>query len=104
MNTVNVSTGFTLFQLLFGHHPCVILPIVFKPETNTPAKTFDANKFLTCLNANVIEAQDNLLLAKSNQAYHANKSQGSKHVYNIGDKVLLSMFHPRHNYMQCGDN
>ncbi|PSS05114.1 hypothetical protein PHLCEN_2v3941, partial [Hermanssonia centrifuga] len=93
MNTINALTGFTPFQLLFGRHPRVILPLVSNPETNTPAETFDANKFLSRLDADVMEAQDNLLLAKSNQAYHADKSRGLEHVYKVGDKVLLSTFH-----------
>ncbi len=89
MNTVNALTGFTPFQLLFGRQPRVIPPLT-PVDTDTPAETFDAEKFLKRLDADVMEAQDNLLLAKTNQAYHADKSRGAEHIYNVGDKVLLS--------------
>ncbi|PSR82057.1 hypothetical protein PHLCEN_2v6127 [Hermanssonia centrifuga] len=87
MSTVNASTGFTPFQLLFGRHPRVIPPLV-TVETDTPAESFDAAHFLKRLDADVMEAQDNLLLAKTNQAYHADKSRNSEHVYQVGDKVF----------------
>ncbi|PSR72196.1 hypothetical protein PHLCEN_2v11935 [Hermanssonia centrifuga] len=82
MNTVNASTGFTPFQLHCGHQPRVIPPLVHAPAPPVPGT--DANHttaLLKRLDADVMEAQDNLLLAKSNQAYHADKHRGKEHVY-----------------------
>lgn len=51
-----------------------------------------------------MEAQDNLLLAKLNQALAANQSRGAEITYSIGDRVLLSTLHRRRDYMQRGDH
>ena len=51
-----------------------------------------------------MEAQDNLLLAKTDQAHHANKHRGAEIIYKVGDKVLLSTFHRWREYMQRGDH
>lgn len=44
---------------------------------------------------------DNFLLAKTDQAYHANRRRGPEIV---GDKVLLSNSHHRREFMQHGDH
>jgi hypothetical protein len=62
-----------------------------------------AAELLSDIETNIMKAQDNLLLAKTNQAYHANKSHSPKHIYKVGDRVLLSTFHCRQEFMQCGD-
>ncbi|GBE87359.1 Transposon Ty3-G Gag-Pol polyprotein [Sparassis crispa] len=51
-----------------------------------------------------MEAQDNLFLVKVNQAALANRSCSEEVSYAVGDKVLLSTFHCRWDYMQRGDN
>ncbi len=103
MNTINASTGFTPFQLHSGRHPRVIPPLVFDHTERSP-DSIDAAKLIKQLDADVMEAQDNLLLAKSNQAYHADKARRPETVYANGDKVMLSMFHRRRNFMQRGNN
>ncbi|KAJ2936382.1 hypothetical protein H1R20_g713, partial [Candolleomyces eurysporus] len=50
----------------------------------------------------VLEAQDNLILAKINQAFHANKSRGEEFVYSVGDKVLPSTRN-RRKELKAGD-
>src|ERR1700677_826638 len=42
------------------------------------------------LNTDVMEAQDNLLEAKIQQAHLANQFRKPEHIYEIGDRVLLS--------------
>lgn len=54
------------------------------------------------LETDVLEAKDNLLLAKAAQATHANRSRGEELRFSVGDKVLLSTFHRRREYMQRG--
>ncbi|PSR75065.1 hypothetical protein PHLCEN_2v9344 [Hermanssonia centrifuga] len=80
MSTINASTGFTPFQLHCSRQPRVI-PSLFTAAGTRPGTNADhATALLKRLNANVMEAQDNLLLAKSNQAYHANKHRRKEHV------------------------
>ncbi|THG92770.1 hypothetical protein EW026_g8249 [Hermanssonia centrifuga] len=102
MNTVNASTGFTPFQLHCGRQPRIIPPLQ-KPEVHD-TDSIDAAKVIAQLETDVMEAQDNLLLAKSNQAFHADKTRGPESVYSVGDKVMLSTFHRRRDFMQRGDH
>lgn len=51
-----------------------------------------------------MEARDNLLLAKTQQARHANAHRGNEIPYKVGDQVLLSPFHRRCSYMQRSDH
>ncbi|THG97711.1 hypothetical protein EW026_g4344 [Hermanssonia centrifuga] len=88
MNTINASTGFTPFQLHSGRHPRVIPPLVFNHTERSP-NSIGAAKFIKQLDTNVMEVQDNLLLTKSNQAYHVDKAHRPETVYANGDKVML---------------
>ena len=93
MNTLNASTGFSPFQLHLGRSPRLIPPFTKSPSTDT--HELDAAKLIKRIDCDVMEAQDNLLLAKTDQAHHANKHRGAEIIYKVGDKVLLSMFHRR---------
>ena len=101
MNTINASTGFTPFQLHLGCSPRLIPPLC---ASDTPhMKDIDASaaqKILDGIETDMLEAQDNLIFVKTQQAHYANRSCGPEHVYKIGDKVLLSTFHRRHEFMQ----
>jgi hypothetical protein len=46
---------------------------------------------------------DNLIQAKTQQAFYANRSRGPEEVYNVGDKVMLSTFNRRHKYKKKGE-
>jgi hypothetical protein len=102
MNTVNMSTGFSLFQLRMGRAPRIIPPLV--PTTavteDTP-ETEAAVALIDRLVLDVKEAQDNLLVAKVAQAEFANRHQRDEDSFAIGDKVLLSTAHRRREYMQA---
>lgn len=104
MNTINASTGFSPFQLHIGRSPRVLPPLV--DNANTPTEEPDeerARKVLTDLQLNVLEAQDNLLMAKAAQATNTNKHRSAELVLAKGDRVMLATKHRRREYIQKGD-
>lgn len=102
MNTVNASTGLSPFHLRFGHSPRMIPPVEHAPTTDIDAT--QAATLVSRMECDLMEAQDNLVLAKVNQAHQANTTRGAETPYKVGDKVLLSTFHRRRDYMQRGSN
>jgi len=102
MNTVNISTGFSPFQLRMGHSPRIIPPLVSN-ETNSDRsddEALAAEDLICRIALDVDEAKDNLLAAKISQATFANKHRGKEVEYAVGDKVMLSTKHRRQEYMQ----
>jgi hypothetical protein len=89
MNTVNVSTGFSGFQLKSGRSPRIIPSIVPLPTDASPDH-ITGHKLITHINTDVQEAQDNLLAAKIHQAYHAHEHRTPEEVYQVGNQVMLS--------------
>ncbi|KAJ2927408.1 hypothetical protein H1R20_g9685, partial [Candolleomyces eurysporus] len=87
MNTVNASTGFSPFQLRLGRSPRVVPPFTTPPMGAIEMKAVDLIRLHELL---VFEAQDNLLAAKIDQAYYANRKRGEEVVHSVGDRVLLS--------------
>ncbi|KNZ74388.1 hypothetical protein J132_06984 [Termitomyces sp. J132] len=63
MNTVSASTGFPPFQLKMGRSLQVIPPLAPLPE-GAMAEMITAREIMAKLEADVKEAQDNLLAAK----------------------------------------
>lgn len=104
MNTVNASTGFSPFQLHLGRSPKVILSLTTTATTLVTREFGDAastaRNVLRQLDADTLEAQDNLRLAKMQQALQANKHCSAETPYAVDDLVLLSTFHRRRDYMQ----
>ena len=108
MNSEHGTTGFAPFQLRLGVCPRVIPPLV-RESTDLVCSQFgpdgkDALALLERIETDTLEAQDNLLLAKTQQTLAANAHRGPEHAYAVGDKVLLSTFHRRRDYMQRGDH
>jgi hypothetical protein len=108
MSTVNESTGFTPFQLRLGRSPRMIPPVSAAAEQSVkdlsgPDGTLAAD-VIRRVTTDELEAQDNLLLAKTKQTFQANAHRGDELVYRVGDKVLLSTFHRRRDYMRKGDH
>jgi hypothetical protein len=67
MNTINVSTGFSPFQLLMGQSPRIIPPITVTDEPNTPTPEEESQAAVTLIERllhDIAEAKDNLLAAK----------------------------------------
>ena len=108
MNSEHASMGFVPFQLCLGLCPCIIPPLVncsadticsqFGPDSD------NAQALLLQIKTDTMEAQDNLLLAKTQQALAANAHRGPELTYKVIDCVLLSTFHRHRNYMQRGDH
>src|SRR6202453_4778393 len=103
MNTVNSSTGFTPFQLKTGRSPRMIPPLIPGADSGADTEPTSAADIIQQLNTDVMEAQDNLLEAKIQQAHFANQSRKPEHVYEIGDQVLLSTINRRREYTQAKD-
>ena len=103
MNTVNSSTGFSPFQLRFGHRPS-ILPPLFPPPTDPAPEDITARSIIDSIQDHVAEARDNLTIAKISQSFHANKKRSADAVYNIGDRVMLSTLNRRRQYKSAGEH
>lgn len=82
MNMVNASTGYLPFQLRSAFLPHVLLPLFPPPPTDTPAKDL-ALHVLKEIGSNYLDAIDNLIAVKVNQAHHANTHCASKIVYKV---------------------
>ncbi len=93
MNTVNASTGFLGFQLRLGHSPRILLPFVPANLIDGSQALVDAAMIIKQLNNNTVQAHDNLIKGKVNQAHHANKHRGKEIKFEISDKVMLNTFH-----------
>ncbi|KDQ54032.1 hypothetical protein JAAARDRAFT_106478, partial [Jaapia argillacea MUCL 33604] len=105
MNTINSSTGFTPFQLRMGRSPHIIPPLLTSEiatvtESTNEADAQHAADLIKHLEINVLQAQDNLLVAKVSQAAAANAHRGKEDVFVIGDLVMLSTLHCRRDYLQ----
>jgi hypothetical protein len=104
MNTINTSTGFSPFQLRMGRSPRIIPPITplslvdASQETEEEAR---AAELIDKLALDTAEARDNLFAAKVSQAEFANRHCASEIPFVVGDKVLLSTTHRRHEYVQA---
>lgn len=72
------------------------------PHPSRPEEV-DAVRLIADLENFVREAQDNLLMAKVQQASHANRSRGPEVAYEVGDRVKLSTVQRRHEYKQKGE-
>ncbi len=103
MNSVNASTGFSRFQLHLGRSPHVLPPLVSAATPIHDAR-LDAKSLLERIETDIMEAQDNLFLAKLSQASCANTLRSEEWPYSVGDMVMLSTFHRQRNYMQHGDH
>lgn len=108
MNTVNASTGFAPFQLRMGRRPRVIPPLlnatVDDVRREFPDEATLVADIIRRIDTDVLEAQDNLAIAKLAQARFANASRGEDQVFKEGEEVLLSTLNRRREYTQRGDN
>ncbi|KAJ3893145.1 hypothetical protein GG344DRAFT_10228, partial [Lentinula edodes] len=106
MNSVNSSTGFSMFELRYGRCPRVIPPLINDNSVIGRKASQDAlaaKKFLADITATVREARDNLTLAKVVQAYQADKNRGPCELFEEGDWVMLSTYHRREVFKKAGE-
>ncbi|KAJ3921592.1 hypothetical protein F5877DRAFT_19421, partial [Lentinula edodes] len=106
MNSINASTGLSMFQLRYGRSPRVLPPLLDDPSLTVPDLSTDglaARNFLEEINLTVREARDNLTLAKVVQAYQADKNRGPCELFEEGDLVMLSTYHRREVFKKAGE-
>lgn len=85
-NSVQASTGFTPFQLVYGTHvPTALSVSLPASSSNNPT----ADEFLRTRQEALETAKKNLLAAQKKQAHYANKHR-KQVTFAVGDKVLLS--------------
>ena len=97
MNTVNISTGYSPFQLRFGKSPRILPPILNKPLTDNPA-TAAAEETLLRLLPIELDARDHLLMAKISQAHFQNKHRAHSFPFKVGERAILSTANRRAEY------
>jgi len=102
MNTVNKSTGFSLFQLRMGCSPHIIPPLVPAKPSMT-VMDIDTWNVIWKLESDVLEAQDNLLKAQILQSTQSNKHCTLKFPFKLGSRVRLSTLHQRNDYKAKGE-
>jgi hypothetical protein len=90
MNTINKSTGFSLFQLRMGQSAHIIPPLVYKEEPVDDKNEIKPWKIIKDLELLTMEAQDNLLRTKIFQSSQANKNHTLTFPFLIGSRVRLS--------------
>lgn len=90
MNTINRSTGYSGFQLKSGFSPRLIPPIVPSTQILDSEPACVALDLATRLREDIMDAQDNLLRSKVDQAVQANKRRAADFNYEVGQQVYLS--------------
>jgi hypothetical protein len=88
MNTINKSTGFTLFQLHMGRS-LRIIPLLLPAKSSATVTDVDAWHIIHQLEVDVMDAQDSLLCAKISQSMHANKHRSTEFLFKVGTRVPL---------------
>jgi hypothetical protein len=63
-----------------------------------------AKDLIKNLENDVAEAKDNLLQAKTIQAFCANEHRGREEIFEVGDKVMLATLHRRQEYKKRGEH
>ena len=101
MNTINMSTGFTPFQLWMGQSPQLIPPIL-PLHKDAAQEDISVHNIIHQLPHDVSDAKDNLLRAKISQSIEANKHHSLTFPFVIGSCIQLTMLHRRNKYKVKG--
>lgn len=102
MNSINASTGMSMFQLKIGCSPCVLPPIV-SSELAVPTPDRPVVDFVKCMELVELEAKDGLLAVKVQQAFQANRQCGDCDTFQECDLVMLSTLHCQNGYKKAGE-
>ena len=100
MNAINSSTGFSPFQIHIGRSPQILPPLA---QHDSSLESVEAHTFLSNLQQNVWEAQDNLLMAKISQASTANTHCSPSPSFWVSDCVMLATKNRCRDYIQKND-
>jgi hypothetical protein len=103
MNSINASTGFSPFQLRMGRSPRIIPPIIAPSTAPCSTDTTSPADIIHLVDLDVAEARDNLIRAKTVQAFHANQHRGKEDIFKAGDKVMLATLHRQQEYKHHGE-
>jgi hypothetical protein len=100
MSSINASTSFSGFHLKTGHCPR-LFPTPPAVTSNDDALR-NAMSVLQHLSDDLFQAKDNLIAAKTVQAYYANEYHSVDPGFAIGDHVWLNTANRRREYMEKG--
>jgi hypothetical protein len=93
MNMINVSTGFTPFQLRFGKSPHILPPLILLDEDVDRDQS--ACDIISLMQPIEMEAKDNLIEVKISQAQQQNHHRRAIFPFKSGECVVLSTAHRR---------
>lgn len=114
MDSVDVSAEFSPFQFHIGCSPHRLLYL--SEQADDMADTFEATLLLSCIELDKLEAQDNLMAAKAQQAQAVIRCHVPDPKFKVGDGVMLSTENHCHseyianggghivNFMPCYDD
>ncbi|KIK60094.1 hypothetical protein GYMLUDRAFT_103976, partial [Collybiopsis luxurians FD-317 M1] len=104
MNSVNASTGMSMFELRLGRSPHLIPPFVIdQTSSSMTTSAVDARSFLAQMQLLELEAWDCLTMSKVQQAFQADKQRRPCELFAEGDWVMLSTWHRRDIYKKSGE-
>ena len=104
MNAINISTGFSPFQLRMGRSPRLIPPLMPHVPTIPPddsQESLAAWALIEHLQLDVVEAKDILLAAKTAQAKFTNHHCADEDIFHADNRVMLSTEHQHREYIQA---
>ena len=97
MNTINISTGYSPFQLRFGKSPRILPPLINPDPDANPAVAAATAQIQTMLPIE-LDARDNLLTAKISQSHFQNKHRSNSFPFKVGGRAVLSTANRRAEY------
>jgi hypothetical protein len=80
----------------------MIRPLIDAPPRPS-REHISAREVITQVAQDVVDAKDNLMVAKISQSYHANKNRRDDLEYDIGNSVMLSTLHRRREHKLKGE-